>query len=101
MHNIESVDLSKYNTIFCDSVQALEWAYNNGLSKSATIKSSSPAVLLSKKINTCSIEDRWTIEELGKFQGTIKKMTEDVFDAVLSVTGAERELALAISKFTL
>ena len=98
MHNIESVDLSKYNTIFCDSVQALEWAYNNGLSKSATIKSSSPAVLLSKKINTCSIEDRWTIEELGKFQGTIKKMTEDVFDAVLSVTGAERELALAISK---
>ena len=53
---------------------------------------------ISKKINTCSIEDRWTIEELGKFQGTIKKMTEDVFDAVLSVTGAERELALAISK---
>ena len=38
-------NLSKYNTIFCDSLQALEWAYKNGLPESAIIKTSAPAML--------------------------------------------------------
>jgi len=104
LHNktksVKSVDLSKYTTVFCDSLQALEWAYKNGLSESAIIKSSSPAMLWSKEKNIHNVEARWNINELDKFQSTIQKLTKDVFNAALSVTGVERELALVISRST-
>ncbi len=100
VHNISSVDLSKYNTVFCDSLQALEWAYDNGLSRSAIIKSSAPAVLWNKKENIHNVEDRWTINELEKFQSTIQKMTENIFDVVKNIPGVERELALSVSQFS-
>ena len=94
----KSIDLSIYNEVFCDSLEALEWAYKNGLSKSSTIKTSSPAVLWDKKINTHNIESRWSIKELEKFQGGIQGLTKDIFDAILSINGVDREIALAISK---
>ena len=100
VHNISSVDLSKYNTVFCDSLQALEWAYDNGLSRSAIIKSSAPAVLWNKKENIHNVEDRWTINELEKFQSTIQKMTENIFDVAKNIPGVERELALSVSQFS-
>jgi hypothetical protein len=96
--DVSSIDLSKFNTVFCDSLQALEWAYNNGLPKSATIKSSAPAVLWEKKEHIHNVESRWTIDELEKFQSTIYKLTKDVFDAVLNIDGVDRELALCISQ---
>jgi len=99
-NNIESVDLSKYNTVFCDSLQALDWAYQHGLSKSADIKSSSPAMLWNKKKNIHNVESRWTIEELEKFHSKTQKLTKDIFDESMKVVGAERELALAISQAT-
>ena len=49
VQDFTSVDLSKFSVVFCDSLQALEWAYNNGLSRSAIVKSSAPAVLFSNK----------------------------------------------------
>jgi len=100
LRNTSSVDLSKYTTVFCDSLQALEWAYNNGLSKSAIIKSSAPAVLWDKKKTIYNVESRWTVHELEKFQGTIQKLTEDIFDIAMGVTGVERDLALTISQST-
>jgi hypothetical protein len=90
-------DFSKYNIVFCDSLKALEWAYKNGLPESAVIKTSSPALLWSKNNNICNIEKKWSTEELGKFQKTIKKLSKDVFDIALNIGGIERELALAIS----
>jgi len=98
--HIESVDFSKYNTVFCDSLQALDWAYQHDLPKSACIKSSSPAMLWNKKKNIHNVESRWTIEELEKFQSTIQKLTKDIFDKSMKVTGVERELALTISQAT-
>ena len=99
-NNIESVDLSKYNAVFCDSLQALDWAYQHGLPKSAYIKSSSPAMLWNKKKNINNIESRWTIEEREKFHSKTQKLTKDIFDESMKVVGAERELALAISQAT-
>jgi hypothetical protein len=99
-NSIESADLSKYNTVFCDSLQALDWAYQHGLSKSTDIKSSSPAMLWNKKKNIHNVESRWTIKELEKFQSTIQKLTKDIFDESMKVVGVERELALAISQTT-
>ena len=94
-----SVDLSKFGVVFCDSLQALEWAYNNGLPRSAVIKSSAPAVLLSNKKNIYNIESRWTSTELNKFQNSIPGMSKELFNVALGVTGIERELALSVSNF--
>jgi len=96
--NINSVDLSSHDTVFCDSLQALEWAFDHGLPESAIIKSSAPAVLWGKNKNIINVEGRWTADELEKFQRTIQKLTEDIFDASLDIIGIERELALTISK---
>ncbi len=99
MENIaKDIDLSKYSNVFCDSTQALEWAYENGLSKSAIIRSSSPAMLWGNKVNIHDLESRWDIDKLVKFQSTIQKMTKDIFDLTLNVPGIEREFALNISR---
>jgi hypothetical protein len=98
MESIKSYNFDKYENVFCDSLQALEWAYNNGLSKSAVIKSSAPAMLLSNK-NIFNLENRWSTDELIKFQGTIQKLTKDIFDLVLSINNTERELALTVALF--
>jgi hypothetical protein len=96
--NTRTIDLSEHNTIFCDSLQALEWAYKNGLPKSATIKTSAPALLWDKELNVQNIEERWTINKIEKFQSTIKQLTEHIFDASLKVKKVDRELALTISQ---
>ena len=88
---------AKYKTIFCDSVQALEYAYQNGLPKSAIVKSSAPAMLWDKKININNIEARWTTDELEKFQEGVQELTECVFDSILSIPGVEREIALSVT----
>ena len=88
---------AKYKTIFCDSVQALEYAYQNGLPKSAIVKSSAPAMLWDKKININNIEARWTTGELEKFQEGVQELTECVFDSILSIPGVEREIALSVT----
>ena len=98
MYNANSVDLSKYDNVFCDSLQALEWAYQNGLPRSATIKSSAPAMLWGKSENIHNIESRWSAKELEVFQSEILKLTEDMFDAALKISGIERELALVVSR---
>ena len=94
---IQNVDFSKYNNVFCDSLEALEWAYKNGLPKSAIVKSSAPAMLWDKKININNIEARWTTDELEKFQEGVQELTELVFDSILSIPGVEREIALSVT----
>ena len=92
------MNFSEYNNVFCDSKEALEWAYRNGLSKDAIIRTSSPAMLWDKNPNIKHIEKRWNINELSKFQTSIQTMSEDIFDSALNIEGVERELALAISQ---
>ena len=94
------IDLSSYSTVFCDSKQAIRWAYKNGLPRSAIIKSSSPAVLLDNKFNTYNVESRWNVKESERFQSEIQELTKDIFDIALNIPGVERELALTISQFS-
>ena len=96
--NSDPIDLSQYSVVFCDSSQALEWAYQNGLSRTTLIKTSSPAILWNKNKNIVNVEDRWTVAELKEFQSTIQSLTEEVFRIVSNITGVERELALTISQ---
>jgi len=96
---IQKIDLAEYDVIFCDSLEALDWAYDNGLKKSTIVKSSAPALLWSKEKKIHNIEHRWSIEETEEFQSTVQKLIENVFDMVMSITN-ERELALVISSAT-
>ena len=96
--NNKPANLSSYDVVFCDSLQALDWAYANGLPKSATIKTSSPAMLWKKAENFQNIESRWSVKELGRFQGDINKLIESVFDKVSSCNKFEREIALTASR---
>jgi len=91
-------NFSEFNNVFCDSLEALDWAYQHGLSREAKIYTCSPAMLWDEKKNIYNIEARWTAHELKKFQSSIKKLTEDIFDAALEVPGVERELAITISQ---
>lgn len=45
----DAVDLGGFQTVFCDSLQALEAAYLNGLSRDATVLTRSPALLMAGK----------------------------------------------------
>jgi len=96
--NISSINFSTYDSVLCDSLQALEWAYNNGLPKSTTIRSSAPALLWNKDLNVKNIENKWTPEKVKEFQHPLQDYTQKIFDAVSSVNGVERELALTITK---
>jgi hypothetical protein len=100
MENItKNINFSKFDTVFCDSLQALDWAYKQGLSRDAIIYTSAPALLWDKNPNIKDLEaSRWGIDELEKFQSTILKMTKDVFELVSDIPGITRELALTISQ---
>ena len=90
-------DLSSYTNVFCDSQEALIWAYQNGLSPKALIRTSSPAMLWSKNKYISDIESHWSEEKMHKFQSTIKKFSEEIFDKLISTKCLTHEEALCIS----
>jgi len=93
--------LSKFDNVFCDSREALKWAYQQGLDGNARIRTSAPAMLWEKNDNIEHVEACWTSQKKEKFQNSIQKHTEDVFDVAMTVLGIERERALCISQATL
>ncbi len=98
IQSADTINLASYSTVFCDSLQALEWAYQSGLPKSAIIKTSSPSMLWDQKPNVQNIEASWTIGRLKKFQSTIKSLSENIFNTALNIDNVERDLALVISQ---
>ena len=96
--NNSPVDFSKYSTVFCDSLEALNWAYKNGLTKKAVIKASSPAMLCRENPNIHPVEKRWSIDEVAKFQSTIKELSKNVFDISINSYGVERIHAIVAAK---
>ncbi len=57
----QGVVFSKYRNVFCDSVKALEWAYQQGLPCDSIIRTNSPAMLWTKNPNIVHIESCWSI----------------------------------------
>jgi hypothetical protein len=92
------MNLSAYNNIFCDSKEALEWAYGHGLPKNSQVRTSSPALLFSGNSNIKHVESRWNVEEFKRFQDSIKILSENIYDVSISVDGIDREIALAVSQ---
>jgi len=52
----KNIDFSKYKHVFCDSREALEWAYKSGLSHDSIIYTSSPAMLYDERPNIVHID---------------------------------------------
>jgi len=92
------MNLSQYDNVFCDSKEALEWAYSQGLPKNSQIRTSSPALLFSGHSNIKHIESRWNVKEFRRFQDSIKSLSEKIYDASINVVGIDRETALAVSQ---
>jgi hypothetical protein len=94
---VKNIDLADYDTIFCDSKEALKWAYKNGLNTSATILTSSPSMLWDKNECIKHIESRWSVKELKEFQSSIKKFSEDIYDSVINISNISHEKAVCIA----
>ena len=90
-------DLSIFDSIFCDSIEALKWAYKNGLSRKATVHTSSPFILFEDGINSVHIESSWGIEKMKKFQTSLSKFSEDIYDAAISIDNCSHAKALCIA----
>ncbi len=91
-------NLNQYKTVFCDSLQALEWAYHNGLPSDAVVKTSSPTMLFSKNKHIKHIESRWTVDEMKSFQQSILSFSEDIFNELANCNKIRRDLALSITQ---
>ena len=87
-----------YNNIFCDSKEALEWLYKNGLSKDALVRTSSPSLLFDKgHYNINHVERRWPVGDFQLFQTSINDFVKDIYTATYCVDGVSREQSLAVS----
>jgi hypothetical protein len=91
-------NFSSFGNIFCDSEEAIIWAFKHKLPKDTLIRTSSPALLFGNNANIVHVESRWSETEMKKFQTTIKNFSEEVFDAVLQIDGVSHEEALCVAQ---
>jgi hypothetical protein len=91
-------NFSSFRTVFCDSKEALDWAYSNGLPVDAKILTSSPAMLWDKKNNIKNIESHWEVNKFKEFQSTIYQFSIDVYEASLKAKNISHEKAIAVTQ---
>ena len=77
-----SYSSSDFDTVFCDSTEALSRAFDEGLSKYVKIKTSSPALLWRNDLNVENVEARWSREEVRTFHQQTAQYTTDLYDAI-------------------
>ena len=95
---VHKTSLSEYNNVFCDSLEALEYAYQQGLSRDAIIRTSSPAMLWNKDPNIIHIESHWNVDLMKEFQSTIQRFSEEVYDKVMLTNCVTHEEALCVAQ---
>ena len=95
---MNKLNFSDYNNVLCDSLDALDWAYENGLSKNISIRTSSPALLFNKNINTTDLTARWKTKDLKKFQEGINVFSKNIFLETLRRHPLKKEYCLLVSQ---
>mgnify|MGYP000123667575 CR=1 FL=1 len=99
MENVtQIVDFTKYKNVFCDSQEALQWAYKKGLPKNALIRTSSPALLHSKDSCVRHVEESWSSERIKKFQSGMLDFSKEIFDSLIVIEGVTRAMAIGASQ---
>ena len=83
----------KYDVILCDSMDALQFCYRNGLNKNIKVLSHSPSILLNKNIKSENLYKKWTKEKLIDYQKSILPFTELIFKKISQSSKYEIELA--------
>lgn len=95
-----SYSLSDFDTVFCDSTEALGRAFDEGLSKHVRIKTSSPALLWRNDLNVENVEARWSREEVRTFHQQTAQYTTDLYDAISRVNNFS-DYAISISRLAI
>ena len=83
----------KYDVILCDSMDALQFCYRNGLNKNIKVLSHSPSILLDKSIKSENLYKKWTRKKLIDYQKSILPFTELIFKKISQSSQYENELA--------
>ena len=76
---MDDIDLSKFDQIFCDSLDALKWARNNGLDENAIIKTNAPALLWGNNPLVQHIDNQWTKDNFKEFQEGIEGFADLIY----------------------
>jgi len=90
--------LSDHFNVFCDSNEALDWAYKKNLPNTAIVYTSSPALLWKKNRHIKHVESRWKIDDMREFQSSIQKFSENIFSEIMSLNYVGSEEALCITR---
>jgi len=92
--------LSDFDTIFCDSNEALTRAFDKGLSRHVKIKTSSPALLWRNDLNVENVEASWSRREIRIFHQQTAQYTTDLYDSIVRVNKF-RDYAISISRLAI
>ena len=95
----EDIKSSRFNYILCDSKDALNYFYKNGLNKKTKVLTHSPGIELKKNINSINLFKNLSKREFILFNETINTLSLNVFNSLKSEKGVEHELAVLISIF--
>lgn len=95
-----SCSLSDFDTIFCDSTEALTRAFDEGLSKQVEIKTSSPTLLWQNDLNVKNVEARWSREEIRVFHQQTAQYTSDLYGSISRVHNFS-DYAISISRLAI
>jgi len=85
-----SCNFDNINVVFCDSLEALEKAYKDGLSRTALVKTISPNLILSTASNIESLEDRMGEETYSKLFYSRADFAELLYRELLEVPSLKR-----------
>ena len=72
-------NFADFDTVFCDSEEALYWARKNKLNKKSIIKTASPYLLLKNK-KYFSYDKNWNLKKLKLFSDTINAASKLIFE---------------------
>ena len=99
MENMNStIDFKKYKNVLCDSTEALDWAYKNGLDKNAIIRTSSPGMLWKDNPNISDLTNSWNKDKIKKFIRSTESYSKDIYDSVSHLKDVSHEEALCIAR---
>ena len=92
--------LSDFDTVFCDSTEALNRAFDEGLSKHVKIKTSSPGLLWRNDLNVENVEARWSREEIRTFHQQTAEYTTNLYDSISQAHNFS-DYAISISRLAI
>ena len=86
-----------YDLILCDSKDALQFCYKNGLSKQIKVISCSPGILLDNTINSENIFQNFTKKKYIQYQKSIFDFTLKLYNVLLQDKSFDKEIATLVA----